>query len=67
MHPCPCCEKMTLDTVGEYEICEVCKWEDDPFQSAFPDQGHGANGVSLVVARKKWRASIGGGSVNDEG
>ena len=26
---CPCCEYLTLDSRGEYDICPVCFWEDD--------------------------------------
>jgi hypothetical protein len=29
LHPCPCCYHKTLCSVGEYEICPVCYWEDD--------------------------------------
>ena len=26
---CPCCGNKTLSTRGEYDICPICKWEDD--------------------------------------
>ncbi len=26
---CPCCKFRTLHSRGEYEICQVCFWEDD--------------------------------------
>lgn len=26
---CPCCGYLTLDERGEFEICNVCFWEDD--------------------------------------
>jgi hypothetical protein len=29
LYKCPCCGFKTLKTKGEYEICRVCKWEDD--------------------------------------
>lgn len=40
--------------LGEYEICDVCGWEDDPVQSADPDYVGGANKLSLKEARKEW-------------
>ena len=29
LYLCPCCSHYTLDSVGEYDICPLCKWEDD--------------------------------------
>ena len=52
--PCPCCGALTLAEKGAYEICEVCNWEDDPFQAANPDRAGGANVMSLNEARKAW-------------
>ena len=31
-HKCPCCRKLTIEVIGNYEICEVCAWQDDPVQ-----------------------------------
>jgi hypothetical protein len=42
--------------MGEYEICEICGWEDDPVQSADPDYAGGANEESLNECRAKWTA-----------
>ena len=57
-YPCPCCGYLTLDEPpGNFDICQVCYWEDD---SSDPDVGGGANGVPLNTARdnfKKFRAS----------
>lgn len=52
--PCPCCGAKVVTTPGEYEICDVCGWEDDPVQSADPDYAGGANKLSLNQARKEW-------------
>ena len=35
----------------EYDICEVCFWEDDPSQRDDETDGDGANKVSLRDAR----------------
>ena len=53
---CPCCGFYTLDSRGEYDICKVCFWEDDPSQSADELDDGGANHVSLVEARKNYLA-----------
>lgn len=45
---CPCCGKTV---VGEYDICDVCFWENDPIQLSKPDMGGGANQMSLNEAR----------------
>jgi hypothetical protein len=56
--PCPCCGSQALTTLGEYEICDVCGWEDDPIQSADPDYAGGANQISLNQARKEWNDKL---------
>jgi hypothetical protein len=28
-YACPCCKYLTLHSRGDYEICQVCFWEDD--------------------------------------
>lgn len=57
---CPCCG-MTM--VGEYDICPICDWENDPLQLEDPDFSGGANEMSLNEAKaamqqvrdgKKW-------------
>ena len=51
LNPCPCCDAKVLSRLGEYEICEVCGWEDDPVQAADPDYAGGANTRSLNEAK----------------
>jgi hypothetical protein len=41
---------------GEWEICKVCNWEDDPVQRADPDFPGGANVMSLNEAKRAWIA-----------
>lgn len=36
------------EPVGSYDICEICYWEDDVVQLAFPDLAGGANKCSLI-------------------
>ncbi|RAW01839.1 CPCC family cysteine-rich protein [Pseudochryseolinea flava] len=53
---CPCCGYKTLsEKPGTLEICEICYWEDDPFQSADPDTEGWANGVSLRAAQRNFQ------------
>ncbi|MCR5250859.1 MAG: hydrolase [Lachnospiraceae bacterium] len=54
-YPCPCCGYRTLEGRGEYEICPVCFWEDDPLQSADPHLAGGANEPDLLSARENYR------------
>ena len=54
LKPCRCCGALVISTLGDYEICDVCDWEDDPIQSAEPDYVGGANKMSLNQARKEW-------------
>ncbi|MCD8218917.1 MAG: hypothetical protein LUC50_00750 [Ruminococcus sp.] len=46
---CPCCEKTM---VAEYDICNVCLWENDPIQQKKLDFSGGANVMSLNEAKK---------------
>ena len=55
-HKCPCCGKLTIEVIGDYEICEVCGWEDDPVQRKDKDFEGGANELSLNQARREWKA-----------
>ncbi|MBX9736188.1 MAG: hypothetical protein K2X32_04615 [Phycisphaerales bacterium] len=57
LHPCPCCGSLVISSPGEFEICDICWWEDDPVQAANPDAAGGANELSLNEARMRWRAS----------
>lgn len=50
-YTCPCCGYLTLDSDGHYAICEICFWEDDPFQKMNPYSDGGANHISLAEAQ----------------
>jgi len=55
--PCPCCGNNVPGEAGNYEICPVCGWEDDPVQSKDPDFAGGANELSLNETKKRFAAS----------
>ncbi|MDE6274482.1 MAG: hydrolase [Clostridiales bacterium] len=46
---------MDPKSIGEYEICSVCFWEDDPFQLENPDLENEANSVSLNQAKENYK------------
>ena len=53
---CPCCGYKTFsERPGEYGICPVCYWEDDPHQRKNPDYTGGANAVSLRQGQKNFQ------------
>jgi hypothetical protein len=54
VNKCPCCGEKTLPDVGEFDICSVCKWEDDPLQRDNPDDNMGANTLSLNQYKAAW-------------
>ena len=53
-YKCPCCKNRTLleKPPGTYQICSICKWEDDEIQYYNPDYKGGANKESLNEARQ---------------
>ena len=55
-YKCPCCDFYTFAEPlnGEYNICPVCFWEDDPFAYDDPNEECSCNGVSLNQARKNF-------------
>jgi len=49
---CPCCGYATLEAVADFEICDICFWEDDGQDELELDcEIGGPNGVSLAEAR----------------
>lgn len=49
---CPVCGKTK---VGEYDICPICNWENDPIQLDHPDLSGGANHMSLKEAQTAYQ------------
>ncbi|MEV6117649.1 CPCC family cysteine-rich protein [Streptomyces sp. NPDC052109] len=53
--PCPCCGYLVHeDGPGSYEICRICRWEDDPGQLRSPWFPGGANKPSLIEAQRSF-------------
>src|SRR5581483_5876396 len=58
MFACPCCGiENEMGRQGEFEICTICHWEDDPSQFSDPDYAGGANELSLNESRARWMRS----------
>ena len=55
-YACPCCGYPTLGARGDYEICSLCKWEDDGQDDPHADEVWGGpNGrYSLAEARRNF-------------
>lgn len=51
---CPVCGRYTFAKAGDFDICEVCGWEDDLLQIENPDETDCANHMSLNEAREAW-------------
>lgn len=56
-NPCPCCGRKTMLASGDYDLCPVCFWEDDPNQLRWPDLDGGPNGPSLIAAQQTYLRS----------
>lgn len=55
-HACPCCYNIVLPYRGQYDICDICHWEDEP---QFPNDDHegyeyGPNHMTLAKWRKRF-------------
>lgn len=48
---CPCCDYFTLTNRGNYEICEICFWEDDGQDLTELIIHSGPNHITLGEAR----------------
>ena len=42
---CPCCGYKTI--YESFDICDICSWEHDPQMEVKPEEGGGANHISL--------------------
>jgi len=56
MITCPVCREYEFEMDDNYEICTVCRWENDGLQNDEPDSNEGANDISLNEARTRWAA-----------
>ena len=52
---CPVCGKTLFECANDFDVCEVCGWENDGIQYDRPDYMGGANRMSLNQARHLWK------------
>ena len=53
---CPVCGEYTFAEEDDFDICDICFWENDGYQMRHPDYRGGANHTSLNEARAAWKA-----------
>jgi hypothetical protein len=53
-YPCPCCGYLTADGPHDYNICDICGWENDVSMLRFASMGGGANDPSLQQAQRNF-------------
>ena len=51
---CPVCGKFEFEERDDFEVCDVCYWENDDLQRRNPDMS-GANRMSLNEAKKAYK------------
>ena len=51
---CPICGRYVFAEVGDYDICNICCWENDSAQNNDPDYWGGANHLSQNDYKKWW-------------
>ena len=56
-YKCPCCGKITLDSLHENDICPVCGWEDDWYDSNNPDYPGSCNYYSLNKTKEIFKST----------
>lgn len=54
MIKCPVCGRYEFEMEDDYDICNVCGWENEKYQITHPDKEGGANRMSLNQAKKAW-------------
>lgn len=52
---CPVCGESMVE---EFDICDICGWENDPNQLNHPDTCRGANAMTLTEARLAYRNGV---------
>jgi hypothetical protein len=54
MIKCPVCGQYEFERKNDFDVCEVCGWENDGVQMGEPDYRGGANELSLNQFRAEW-------------
>jgi len=51
---CPVCSEYSFEETNDFDVCDVCGWENDSVQLLDADYRGGANRISLNEARTRW-------------
>ena len=51
---CPVCNKYDFEEDNDFDVCDICGWENDGVQLDDPNYRGGANRRSLNEARAIW-------------
>ena len=54
MIKCPVCSQYEFEHDNDFDVCDVCDWENDGVQLDDPSFRGGANKESLNEARASW-------------
>ena len=54
MFECLVCGKYKFEAQNDFDVCDICGWENDGVQFDDPDYCGGANTLSLNQYRAKW-------------
>ena len=54
MIKCPVCNSYDFEEDNDFDICEICGWENDGVQLDDPNYRGGANRKSLNEAKAAW-------------
>ena len=57
LYTCPCCGYRTLESRGDYDICKVCRWEDDYTND--PAHTSSPNGAMTLGEARRRFATLG--------
>ena len=53
-HLCPVCGKYKFFGSNDFDVCNVCGWQNDGYQEENPDEGGLSNAMSLNTAREAY-------------
>lgn len=52
---CPCCDHLSLASRGDYDICEICYWEDDGTDDVLYSTPFSPNHMTLAQGRLNYK------------
>jgi hypothetical protein len=54
MIKCPVCNNCYFEEDNDFDVCDICGWENDGIQLDDPNYRGGANPMSLNEYRRDW-------------